>query len=163
MENICISRRKNKPFFGFSNPYLFFLRLVFYEKEQKICRPTDVGRTAALYSPSGSAVAFQQFDQLGFANHAGLRPQSAPVFVDHERGHAPDAELGSQRLIFVHVNFQDSGLVADLSGHLFEYGRHGPAGTAPRGIKVQQDGFFALDDFFEYHVGLFFLGKKWKK
>ena len=80
---------------------------------------------------------------LGAGTH-GLRGDLAALH-DHQSGNAADAKLGGKIKGLVHINLADLH-IAPLPGDLLQNGSNHPAGTAPGGKEVQQNGAGGFQD-----------------
>ena len=89
------------------------------------------------------SVPFLQHGQDIFLIAEARGAAHLPAILQHRQGwDAVDPETACQLRILVHIHL-DHPHVAALSGDLLHLGRNHPAGAAPGGPEIQQDGLFA--------------------
>lgn len=88
-------------------------------------------------------------EYLLFAQHARLLPQHLPVLEQGQRGHAPHLVFLGNRLVLVHIYFDDADFAAHFFGDLLDDGRLRFAGTAPFGMEVYKYGLVPVDELIE--------------
>ena len=105
-----------------------------------------------MFPPSGPypfySVSAQQFQHAALRTCADSLTNQLTVLEQQQGGDAHDAELGGQIGLLVHIDLAHLDVGA-LLGHLVHDGAQHPAGAAPGGLEIEQDGLSALQ-----HLGL---------
>ena len=65
------------------------------------------------------------------------------IFQNHQRGNAHDAEAAGQLRLLIDIHLADFDVLSFLSDLVQDWTYH-PAGAAPAGEEVQQNGFFGI-------------------
>ena len=87
--------------------------------------------------------AAQHRKNLMFRTCAGCLTDNFAVFHHDKSRDADDTEGSGDRLFFIDVDFSDEDIVAFLRDVMNDGSDH-PAGTAPVGVEVEEDGFLGI-------------------